>query len=614
VVNTPNLKYFLLYEDYNLEIFQKNYLGYSYEIFGSFSINKGSVETILEPIRGSGLSLELEANSLLNFDEFSIADESTYSVELRKNGQIIFNGFIKPDGIQQSFVVDEWYVNVEVIDGLGALKDLSFVDSNGLHFIGKMSMYDVIYNCLNRTGLVMVINSSVNIEYNGHSGSNILNDTYVNSSRFYKKDGETIMDCNEVLKSILNLFSAVITQHEGKWWIYRPNDLNFSQYTTFVNNTSNTTFTKNLNAILGSQIDNYYPHHCGGNQQIEMKGAISAYRLNYEYGFYEGFIVNKDLTNDVSMVFDSWATNPSLPSGVVINDPTDLNGLIMQTEQRSVSAITDVLTSISYAVSESAVLKLRVELSTKQYQQTFYFKIKTADNKYLKNDGTWSSTVSYISKKIGDKGASPSTGVFEFTSSPVLSTTTFEVSICRPKSATFITAHMRDKTGIVEINKIDVTDLTQTDTGIVGEFHTVSRKEPPSSITKENQTVYNGDSDSLFVGAIFKSDTVTLTDLWSRKNKFEEKPLLRISAEDDLRIQSNPIKIFSGDILGFIPYLSVVQINNISGLFMFTQYSYDVKSRVLSAKLTQFYNSDLGDISYLFSYDYGNNTIKPTII
>ena len=32
------------------------------------------------------------------------------------------------------------------------------------------------------------------------------------------------MDCNEVL-NLLNLFSAVVTQQDGQWWVYRPNDI-----------------------------------------------------------------------------------------------------------------------------------------------------------------------------------------------------------------------------------------------------------------------------------------------------------------------------------------------------------------------------------------------------
>ena len=82
---------------------------------------------------------------------------------------------------------------------------------------------------------------------------------------------------------------------------------------------------------------------------------------------------------------------------------------------------------------------------------------------------------------------------------------------------------------------------------------------------------------------------------------------------DDLRIQANAIKIFSGSVYGEIPYMSVINIDNIDGLFMPIEYSYDFRTKLLELKSLQFYNADLADIQYLVSPDYGNNTIKPTI-
>jgi hypothetical protein len=287
--DVQNLKYYLIFDDYTLNIYKKNYLGSASEIYGTFTLKKSSVDTILSPIRGTALELSLEANQTLTFDEFLLEDEFTYKTELLKGSQTIFEGYIKPDGCQQSYVNDAWYVNIESNDVLGALKDLSFVQSNGLRFTGKMSVYDVIKGCLDRTRLSLTINTSTEVTYVDYAGTNILKDIYVNADRFIKNENDTvIMDCNEVLTSMLNLFSAVITQQDANWWIYRPNDLQLNGYTTFINQDTNTSFTKNLNAVLGSQINNFYPHHCDGNQQIEVKGAISAYRLNYQYGFLEG--------------------------------------------------------------------------------------------------------------------------------------------------------------------------------------------------------------------------------------------------------------------------------------------------------------------------------------
>jgi hypothetical protein len=163
-----------------------------------------------------------------------------------------------------------------------------------------------------------------------------------------------------------------------------------------------------------------------------------------------------------------------------------------------------------------------------------------------------------------------------------------------------------------QIDKIDVTDASQTENGIIGQFYTVSRVTPPSSITKENQTVFNGDSTSLLIGSLYKADKTTLTTYWNRAGFTENKPILLISAEDDLRVQRNAIKVFSGGIFGLLPYLSIISINNVLGKFMFTNYSYDLMTNKMSAKLTQLYQDEVGDIEFLITPDYGN-TVKPTI-
>jgi len=599
-------KYFIIFEDYYLSITQKNYLGLSTEILGNIVLTKGSVDSILEPIRGSGLNLALEANPVLTFDEFALADEQTYYVTLLKNNETVLKGFIKPDGMQQSWVNDGWIVNIEVIDGLGAMKDLSFVQSNGLRFTGKISLFNVIKGCLDRTGLDLAINSSIKLAYDGYVGNNVLKDTYVNASRYYKNDGETIMDCNEVLTSVLNICSGVITQQDGQWWIYRPTDLKQSQVTPFINNTTDEVFNKNLNYVLGSQIDNYYPHHCDSNQQIEIKGAISAYRLKYEYGFLDGFIDNKELIHDYLLNFENWTVNPT-NQHLIVNDPFDLSGLKIYSIAGNV--FLEIMTSDAFSVSAGAILNVKASLFTNASNHFFRMRLKRSDGKYCNRFGAWTTNPSdYFQGQCGALGGGAATADFSFVTEAVDTDCTVILTILKPIWAF---AGSIDPV-LTEINKIDVTDLTQTQSGVVGEFYTVSRTNPPSSITKENQTVFNGDSSSLLIGSLYKSDKTTLTEYWNREGFTENKPILLISAEDDLRVQRNPIKIFSGGIFGYLPYLSVISINNVLGLFMFTEYSYDLRSKKISAKLTQFYNDEVGDIEFLISPDYGN-TVKPTI-
>jgi len=612
-----NLKYYLYFDDYTLNIYKSNYQGTASEIYGTFTLKKSSVDTILTPIRGTALELSLEANQTLTFDEFLLEDEFTYKTELLKGSQIIFEGYIKPDGCQQSYVNDAWYVNIESNDILGALKDLSFVQTNGLRFTGKMSVYDVIKGCLDRTRLSLTINTSTEVAYVDYAGTNILKDIYVNADRFIKDQNDiVIMDCNEVLTSMLNLFSAVITQQDANWWIYRPNDLQLNGYTTFINQDTDTTFTKNLNAVLGSQINNFYPHHCDGNQQIEVKGAISAYRLNYQYGFLEGLVLNPNLNHDEDMVFEDWTTNPDLP---IIEDGLTVLGIIndgsnsgLKIGAQVYDGIYEVLTSTPVPFTQDEILSFRLKLSSKNVRQTFFFQISTSDGYYLNNNDEWTTTNYKRNFAFGEYKTSELFLNYELVLPPLIADCDVTIKIYGPKPYIY-TPPLIQRTGISNFTYVQLLNNEIAKSGIVGEFHTVTRSQPPSSITKENQKVFNGDGISSLIGSIYKEDLIELTTDWTRKDKFENLPLLGISAMDDLRIQSNPIKVFSGSIFGQIPYMSVITIDNITGLFMPIEYDYDYKTNKSQVKLLEFYNTDIADIQYTVSPDYGNNTVKPTI-
>jgi hypothetical protein len=612
-----NLKYYLYFDDYTLNIYKSNYQGTASEIYGTFTLKKSSVDTILTPIRGTALELSLEANQTLTFDEFLLEDEFTYKTELLKGSQIIFEGYIKPDGCQQSYVNDAWYVNIESNDILGALKDLSFVQTNGLRFTGKMSVYDVIKGCLDRTRLSLTINTSTEVSYVDYAGTNILKDIYVNADRFIKDQNDiVIMDCNEVLTSMLNLFSAVITQQDANWWIYRPNDLQLNGYTTFINQDTDTTFTKNLNAVLGSQINNFYPHHCDGNQQIEVKGAISAYRLNYQYGFLEGLVLNPNLNHDEDLVFEDWTVNPDLP---IIEDGLTVLGIIndgstsgLKIGAQVYDGIYEVITSTPVPFTQDEILSFRLKLLSKNVRQTFFFQISTSDGYYLNNNDEWTTTNYKRNFAFGEYKTSELFLNYELVLPPLIDDCDVTITIYGPKPYIY-TPPLIQRTGISNFTYVQLLNNEIAKSGIVGEFHTVTRSQPPSSITKENQKVFNGDGISSLIGSIYKEDLTELTTNWTRKDKFENLPLLGISAMDDLRIQSNPIKVFSGSILGQIPYMSVITIDNISGLFMPIEYDYDYKTNKSQVKLLEFYNTDIADIQYTVSPDYGNNTVKPTI-
>ena len=621
-----NLKYFFQYknivnEEYICRIYKKNYTGSALEIHGKAIIEKGAVKDHLDPIRGGGLSLELEASVAVTLEDLYTENEQDFTVRLYRNNALIFFGYINPEGVYQSFTEEAWVINLDCVDGLGALSNLSFVDPLGFPFTGKMKAIDVIYYCLFRSGFYLPINVSVNTFYDGltidHT-TDILAKIYLNGDRFQKIDNDTIMSCDEVLKSVLDLFCACVTQQNGEWYIYKPNELFNSSFVDFKRYDINNNYTGNnllnLTKLLGSNINNFYPHHCSGNQKIQIKGSISKYRVNYKYGFVSGVLKNSKLVKETFFGYDGWTI---LRPSDMVNDPLSATGFIIKTSPSfpltqlivadGVTLVTgDTLTlKISYSVINpddgsygGCNLKMVLKIGT------YFLSGRVASSPSLSKVFAWKTSPSIDDDEIVIELLKA--GTVEISIPPIPVDGVLELSIERAIS--FL--------GNDRIANISFLDLIPNLEGRleIGEFHTVERAIRVSSNVKEVKTIYNGDNAGIvYLGAIFKEDKVTPTETWSRKGRLESFPLLRIASEEELRISQKPLKIFTGSIYGFIPYLSVININNVGSKFMFIEYSYDTMTNMGNYKLLELFADEIQDIIYKFTYDYGN-TVKPTIV
>ncbi len=613
-----NLKYFFEYDNVDGDRFickinKKGYKGEATEIHGKANITKGKAKDHLDTFRGTGLDIQLEANIGLTLEDLYTDDEQTFTVRFYKNNKLVFRGFLKPDDVFESFVQDAWYINLTAIDGLGILENLSFVKEKGLFFVGKMKAFDIVYYCLKRIGIPMKINTFINTYYEGLTPSDSLDPLqkiYMIADRFVKIDDNTIMSCEEVLKSVLDIFQAVITQIDGEWYIYKPNELYNNQYPKFRRYDELGAYiglnTRFIGGVLGSQIDNFYPHHCGGNQRKKIKGAISAFRLGYKYGFISGLLTNPSLTHNGNLDYIGWteASNP-LPS-FVINDPLTTNGLLMTIESAFIPV--KLLTAQTGLLNINTQIQIQIGLTLFPTQQAsrVNFAIKCGTF-YLTSIGTWVNSFDIFSLTLAStNGEEKQNFNIDVNLLPIQGNVTVEIYSAEPITdpvVDFFTVRI-DSINIINVNP---------NVAAIGEFHTVQRKNKPSSLIKANNTVYNGDNDKIvYLGAIFKEDLISNTSKWFRRGTFESKPLLQIAAEEELRIQQKPMIDFYGDIKGEMPYLSAITINNIQGKFMPIEWDYDTVKNVCTIRYLELYAEELDDIDYVFTFDYGN-TVKPTI-
>lgn len=624
-----NLKYFFQYknivnDEYRCEIYNKQYFGNATEIKGRATIEKGSVKDHLEPIRGTGLSLDLEASTELTLEDLYTENEQDFTVRLYKNGRVVFIGFLKPDGIYQSFTRDIWTISLDCIDGLGAISNLSFVKPNGVRFVGKMSAIDIIYNCLRRTGISLPINTSINTIYDGLTRSpnmDVLTKIKLNSDRFFRADGQntgngTIMSCEEVLKSILDIFCACITQENGEWYIYKPNELFLTDYPLFrkydIRNNYTGNVTLNIGKVLGSQINNFYPYHCSGNQKIDIKGGVSAFRVNYKYGFVSGLLSNPSIIHDGNLNYQGWVLNNQNIS-YLINDPLKLNGFKMTPDiyyLEESNPIELLATSESVLLNKGNTFAFKVTLKANGGAM-FYFKIRQGLYS-MKEDGSW-----ILGNSIFPKIEIP---IYSRDYRRTIITKTYETnSLPLPDTGgVFVEIYFAKSMGgpveatLFEVSSLDLINISVGD-NVVGEFNTVERANKISTIVKDNKVVYNGDNNGIvYIGAIFKENGIDTTSLWNREKEFTSKPILQIAAEEELRISQKPLKKFTGSTFGYIPYLSSIKIDNISGKFMPIEYSYDTFSNISTIKSLELFASEISDLVYNKTFDYGE-TVKPTI-
>ena len=637
------LKYYFEFTDvqnilHRCEIYNDTFVGTAIEVQGSLSLTKASTKDTLESIRGGGLQIDLEATNLLSFNDLYSENERQYSVKyIRNSTDLLFYGWLSPEGLIESFVDDTWIISLDCTDGLGFLTNLSYVENaTGLPFSGKQTALQIIANCLKRTNLVQNIYSKINIAYNGMViTENVLVNTYFNVNRFVKEDkGDTYMNCDEVLRSILEPFGACITQYKGSWYIYKPNELVYlNSFEMFAYDGDGVALgtpkvTVDFTQNLGSQINNFYPHHVNKNQQLTVDSSIGAYRINYKYGLVKSFFSNINLESVTSpaplLYVNEWTIND-------INNiefPSDNRGFIFEMIPYALPtpSTTLVLTSNSFNFAQDNILSFNITYEF--YEQgtsaktiaNIYCKVILTDGVntyYLDNSGNWINSDTFISRQISNQLRNY---VIQSDKMPINGSVSIE--IYRP-----IRLNTQGTIAKAIISSCGFAPINEELEDVKGENHTFQIIDNPSTKIEKTKEVYNGDNPSdSFVGTIYQSDQSTPTELWTRLKLFYQPPpwftrnipLLKIMGEERMKMYAKPLRVFSGDVFGYIDYLSVISIDGINNvLFMPIEYEYNAETNITKLKLKQILDEQLitsleNKIDYQLTFDYGN-VVEPTI-
>lgn len=595
----------------------------------------------MQALRGSNCQLNLIATENFQLQDLYTENERQWLVRVYRNTVKIWEGFIIPDGCRQSFTYTPYTISVNAVDSLGLLKNLAYVQNDGNFFVVKQSFLEVIYNCLNRLGLPEIaLNTAVNIyseNYPATDSDDPLALTYTEAERYLKDDEVNPMNCQEVLEAVLQIWTACIIQSEGKFYIYRPNEIALNSTVIFRSYTDNVytgLSTEDLSLRLGGDSEGVILaplFHINEDQELTIEKPYKNVSISYKFGIKQN--PDEELDNPTFAGFSRGCIgDPALPcddvtipgwtkTGTMYIGTALSGGLIFFTDGGTFPTLTnyyqnDNLIPVIRNVTSAQRVKFIIDYENPDplFGTDMNFVISLTDGAttwYLQADFTWAITslgpgIEYyqVRSDIGDGG----TLIIE--SDPVPSSGNITFRILAPSGT---------------VNDIIYTNISANvlqDLGsVIGEIHTATQAGQYSFVP-ETINVLNGDSPvPLYIGAMYEDDETTLTLNWYRKYASESlkaapfatyKPLLRLAVEELQRMYAGPYIRYDGSIFGYFNPLSIFSINLVNGKLIPVSLTYNLQENICKAVLTNVSNEEI-DMDYTLDPDYGQTTNVPVI-
>jgi hypothetical protein len=609
----------LVFEDATLEIYEKDGTDAPETILGvenPIQINyQNTSEQILEPFIGSEATLNLIATEDFQLQDLYTEDELRWLVNIKRNGSVIWRGFIIPDGCQESFSFTPYTISVNAVDTLGLLKNLSYVQNDGNFWLGKQTFIEVIYNCLNRVQIPdMNIYTCVNIfeeSYSDGDADDPLNLTYVNAETYLESDNINPLNCQTVLDSVLRLFTAVIIQSEGDWYIFRPNELALTDtlvFRKYIDGVYDNYVTKTVGQVLGGHTEGVILaplYHTDTDQLKMIEKPFKNNSMAFKYGAVSSLITNPDFSGWNGITFSDWTKSSvflplfeDINGGAKLGNATVSPGPYMYIENITPAPITEgdmIVFKMSYYNYISDGPSARVMLTD------------GLTTWYLDQLGEWGT----IETRINGLTLQYFEEVLSITArrAPITGDLTIRLYEARedlipPSIDLFITYK-----SVSIIPNIGADDA-------IGEIHTATQRGNYSFV-KDTITVLNGDSATqLYVSSMYETDQTTLTSNWYRKYAGESiladpfatyKPLLRLAVEETERMHARPYIKFDGTIFGYFNPLSRFVINLLDGYFMPIKMNYDIQANKTQTTLRRIINEEI-EQDYTLEPDYGETT------
>lgn len=655
--------------NYAINVFLDSFQDDFFTPNGQATLVYPEIKDIMTVLRGSELDVQLELKKdelpLLNILSSIVGDREARG-RLFKNGQTIFEGWLRPDSISYPLNTEYVIVNLSFTDGLGLLKETEYRNTDGTQYRGKENELVQLTRILQLTGSqlsfrIYNIGLIFSTENSDDDDNRAINETFTNQDRYRSQDqNNSVFDCQKVLEGILKKYGCCIFQQGNKWHIIKISRFfwygfkgllaEFDEY----NSNGVLTLSSSMGEegeikefFIGSQAGGYSPFFCNADQNIKLNGTIGAYKVVYKYGVLKSILTNSQMIfNNTAGSIDGWSVPQvnelffdqtvtplrAILKGVLgdntqavrIEFPVN-GGYDIDADTRLILTFQGFFTPIS--LQDFTTCRVKIELRDINDQ---------SNRVYLNNNGDWStnSTSSVVIASNFNLNVNvpsfinPNKTYFNTVIEP--SATPFEsvlyIQLLAPQSYYGDVGINPTKGVLYDFIGVEPNVITPQ---IVGESFTSRISNQPlmaKNILEEN--VYTGDAEAdIYVGAI--TDLIgDSTIQWRRRLSTDVPPLstskkvLEWLAWERQAIQKANQKELSGSIRGFVPYLGSFVMPEIEPLvltdiqFMLTAYTYDTKTEQIKLKLTKIddvYFSDDNEVDVEFNLE-SEEIVEPKII
>lgn len=582
----------------------------------------------LEPLNGSECTVNILADDDFQLSDLYTADEKEWMLVI--GGAYAWSGFVIPDSCSEPFAYKPYPVTISATDGLGLLKDIPYANEDGTIYRGFNSDRNILKIALEKTGLSLDMVIGVNTyDYTMAIGdvTNPLDLTFIDNDRFIDEDGLPF-SCYEVIRSICARWSARLHQVHNKWQIVNAMELSQGDVRSYRYDSVGAfkEVIQLANTVYSGGLDrNIQPV---GNTQL-------AKAFKQSVGYYQyGYIANQLFNGDMNL----WANNPNgLPDGWEIFGSTTVNATTHIRQNNGINT-TDYsilfndtgnggirnVNPVQIRANQSASVTCdfwspNSSFGSSNRNTYISFLIQSDNGKYYTNSGWQDSYGYYVIIKSNDDMVNQ------------LSLTVNVSPLAYDYQMTFGILPAGELAPVTHyftyLNNVSIKPLAdETAKPPIGSFtkleSTAAQSYKPAPIVLLHSDDRNEQRTSLI--NIGSADSGSNPVGWYRNGIIENKTLLEVVADTELRLHSRPYRIFDAIFYGTdsetglptdLPYIDVntlLSVDLLGSAFIFLSGDFDLKTGNHSLRFAEVL---LDDVAYTetTAEDYGDIADKNSV-